>query len=155
MIVRKCTAADKDIWVKMNREFMDKELCGNEFWTETRDKGTANLENAFDAALKADPSIILLLFEEEGKTVGFVNLNTVFSIWSNGDAMIVDDFYICEECRGKGYGKEGLVLIEKYAMDNNMKRIQFHSNIDDEKAHQIWDEIGYYPIDVKFYMRYL
>ena len=156
MIVRKCKPDDKAIWVEMNREFMDKELCGNEFWTETRDRGNADLENAFDAALKAEPSIILLIFEnEEGETVGFVNLNTVFSIWSNGDAMIVDDFYIREDYRGRGYGKEGLVLVEKFALDNNIKRIQFHSNLDDENAAKIWDEIGYYPIDVKFYMRYI
>ena len=69
--------------------------------------------------------------------------------------MIVDDFYIREDYRGRGYGKEGLVLVEKFALDNNIKRIQFHSNLDDENAAKIWDEIGYYPIDVKFYMRYI
>ncbi len=155
MIVRKCTPQDKAMWVEMNKAFMDQTLCGYDFWTEAKGNRTINLEKAFDAALAAEPSIILLVFEDEGEIIGFANLSTIFSIWSNGDAMTVDDFFIRKEKRGRGYGQEGLVLVEKYALDNNIKRIQFHSNYEDENAHSIWTDVGYHPVDLKFYMRYL
>ncbi len=155
MNVRRCNENDRDIWVALNKEHMDQELCGNAFWAETRERGIQILEESFDRALENYPSVILLLFEEDGKTIGFVNLNTIYSVWSNGEALIVDDFFISEEYRGKGYGQEGLVLVEKYAMDNNAKRIQFHSGSEDEKILKVWDDYGYKPSDMRFYMRYL
>lgn len=155
MIVRRCEEKDRDTWVKLNTEFMMQELGGNRFWLETKERGLKLLEESFDRALKNYPAVILLLFEEDGKTIGFVNLNMIYSVWSNGDALIVDDFFICEEYRGKGYGQEGLVLVEKYAMDNNVKRIQFHSGTEDERILGVWDEYGYKPSDMRFYMRYL
>lgn len=155
MIVRKCNKNDRDVWVELNKIFMEKELGGNSFWTEIKDRGIQKLEESFDLALERDPVIILLLFEEDGKTVGFANLNTIYSVWSKGDALIVDDFYICEEYRGQGFGKEGLVLVEKFALDNDIKRIQFHTVVEDEHVIKVWEEFGYHPIDMKFYMRYL
>ena len=155
MIVRRCEKKDRETWVNLNTEFMINELGGNGFWLETKERGLKLLEESFDRALENYPAIILLLFEEDGKTIGFANLNMIYSVWSNGDALIVDDFYISEEYRGQGYGQEGLVLIEKYAMDNNVKRIQFHSSTEDEKILDVWDEYGYKPSDMRFYMRYL
>ncbi len=155
MIVRRCEKKDRETWVNLNTEFMINELGGNGFWLETKERGLKLLEESFDRALENYPAIILLLFEEDGKTIGFANLNMIYSVWSNGDALIVDDFYISEEYRGQGYGQEGLVLIEKYAMDNNVKRIQFHSGTEDEKILDVWDEYGYKPSDMRFYMRYL
>lgn len=155
MIVRRCEKKDRDTWVKLNTEFMMQELGGNRFWLETKERGLKLLEESFDRALENYPAVILLLFEEDGKTIGFVNLNMIYSVWSNGEALIVDDFFICEEYRSKGYGQEGLVLVEKYAMDNNVKRIQFHSGTEDEKILKVWTEYGYKPSDMRFYMRYL
>ena len=113
MIVRRCEKKDRETWVNLNTEFMINELGGNGFWLETKERGLKLLEESFDRALENYPAIILLLFEEDGKTIGFANLNMIYSVWSNGDALIVDDFYISEEYRGQGYGQEGLVLIEK------------------------------------------
>ncbi len=155
MEVRKCSGQDKNIWVQLNKEHMDYEIGGNSYWEETKEKGIKKLEDSFELALKKDPSIILLLFEEDGKTIGFANLNTIYSVWSNGEALIVDDFFIKEDYRGRGFGQEGLVLIERYAIDNNIKRIQFHSVIEDERSIKIWEDYGYHPIDMKFYMRYI
>lgn len=155
MIVRRCEKKDRETWVNLNTEFMINELGGNGFWLETKERGLKLLEESFDRALENYPAVILLLFEEDGKTIGFANLNMIYSVWSNGDALIVDDFYISEEYRGQGYGQEGLVLIEKYAMDNNVKRIQFHSGTEDEKILDVWEEYGYKPSDMRFYMRYL
>lgn len=156
MNIRKCTAADKAIWVKLNKEHMDETLGGgNLYWSETKERGIQKLEESFDLALEKDPAIILLLFEKDGEVVGMANLNAIYSVWSTGEALIVDDFFISEEYRGKGLGQEGLVLVEKYAMDNNYRRIQFHSIVEDEGIVKVWEDYGYQPTDMKFYMRYI
>lgn len=155
MNVRKCTKEDKAMWVKLNIEHMENEVGTDAYWQETRERGLKKLEDSFDLALEKDPAVILLLFEEDGKTIGFVNLNMIYSVWSSGEALIVDDFFISEEYRHQGYGQEGLVLVEKYAMDNNVKRIQFHSGIEEERTVKVWEDYGYKPANMKFYMRYI
>ncbi|MEE1038979.1 MAG: GNAT family N-acetyltransferase [Eubacterium sp.] len=156
MIVRKCTAADKEIWVKLNQEHMDEALGGgNLFWEETKERGIQKLGESFDIALEKDPSIILLLFEKDGEVVGNVNLNAIYSVWSKGESLIVDDFFIKEEFRGKGLGQEGIVLIEQYAMENGYRRIQFLSVSENEGIQKVWEDYGYNPMDMKFYMRYI
>lgn len=156
MNTRKCVAADKEIWVKLNKRHMEETLgSGDIYWKETHDKGIKKLEESFEIALEKDHSIILLLFEQGDEVIGFANLNAVYSVWSKGEALIVDDFFIAPEYRGGGLGQEGLVLVEKYAMDNNYTRIQFHSDIEDESFVKVWTDYGYKPADKKFYMRYI
>lgn len=156
MNIRKCTAADKEIWVKLNKAHMEETLgSGDVFWQETHDKGVKQLEESFEIALEKSHSIILLLFEKDGEIVGHVNLNAVYSVWSKGEALIVDDFFIKPEHRGSGLGQEGLVLVEKYALDNKYTRIQFQSDIEDEGFIKVWEDYGYKPADKKFYMRYI
>ena len=155
MIVRRCTKADKDIWVKLNTEAMEEELGANTFWFETKEKGVQKLEESFDRALEKEHSIILLLFQEGDDIVGFANLNTIYNVWSAGEALVVDDFFIAKDYRKKGLGNEGLVLVEKFGLDGGYKRIQFNSDQEDEHIINVWEEFGYRPLDVKFYMRYV
>lgn len=155
MILRRCTMEDKAIWAEMNKACMEEELGENAFWAETREKGLQKLEDSFEVALGKEPSIILLVFEEDGQVVGFVNLNTIYSVWSVGEVIVVDNFFISKEYRDRGLGKEGLVLVEKFAIDEGYKRIQFTSDMEDEHIISVWEDFGYNPMDVKFYMRYI
>lgn len=155
MIVRRCTKEDKSIWVELNKKCMEEELGVSNFWFETKQRGIQKLEESFDRALENEHGIVLLLFQEDDEVVGFANLNVIYSVWSAGEALVVDNFYIAEEHRKKGLGNEGLVLVEKFGLDGGFKRIQFNSDQEDEHIIKVWEEFGYHPLDVKFYMRYV
>ena len=81
----------------------------------------------FSEALNSKELISLFMFEENGRPVGFANLMTIFSVWSHGKALILDDLYIVPEERGKGYGKKALQFIEEFANERQYKRLQFQS----------------------------
>ena len=155
MVIRRCTKEDKAIWVELNRAHMEEELGSNNFWFETKERGTQRLEESFDRAIERDQGIVLLLFQEGDEIVGFANLNVIYSVWAAGEALVVDDFFVSKEYRKKGLGKEGLVLVEKFGLDGGYARIQFNSDKEDEHIIQVWEEFGYRPLDVQFYMRYV
>ena len=97
---RLCNESDKEYWIAMNREFMAEEI-------------------------QDDDLISLMIFEEDDKPVGFANLMTIYSIWTHGKALILDDLYLRPQTRGKGYGKQALVFIEQFAKKRGCKRFQF------------------------------
>ncbi|MEG1222036.1 MAG: GNAT family N-acetyltransferase [Anaerovoracaceae bacterium] len=154
MIARLCKPEDKATWVALNRDFMEEELGDNEFWASTVEISTKKLEEAFDKAMEKPGDVFLMLFEHEDKVLGFSNLVRFFSVWANGDALIVDDFFICDEYRHMGIGKDGVKIVENFAEKHKFNRIQFHSNHEDERTYEFFNAIGFNPTDMKFYVRH-
>lgn len=95
------------------------------------------------------------MIEENDKTIGFVKLMTIFSVWSEGYALIIDDLYIRDEYRGKGIGKQVMNEIENYAHKKGYKRLQFMSEETNPQAKAFYMKLGYRPASMDFYMRYL
>lgn len=151
---RLCTDADRDVWTQLNKAFMDEEIQDDALWNNTNQEGDDSFYHTFSEALNSEELISLLLFEEDGKPVGFANLMTIFSIWAHGKAIILDDLYIIPEARGKGYGKKALQFVEKYAKDRKYKRLQFQSEATNPNAMEFYVAMGYAPADMKFYVKY-
>lgn len=152
---RLCKASDCTIWTKLNREFMEEEIQDESLWNNADRVEDAKFYNTFAEALDAKELISLILFEEDGRVVGFANLMTIFSVWSHGKALILDDLYLIPEARRKGYGKQALMYIEKYAKDIGCKRLQFQSELTNPNAMEFYMAMGYTPADMKFYVKYL
>ena len=142
-MLRSARKYDRNIWIKLNGEFMDHEV------TE------AELGNVFDKALKSNDHIKLFMIEEEDRIVGFVNIMAVFSVWAKGFAVIVDDLYIIEESRRKGYGTKAMREIENYAREHNYKRMQFTSDDTEKRAKEFYKKLGFETAETNFYVRYI
>ena len=99
--------------------------------------------------------IRLLIFEEDGVPAGFANLMIIFSVWSHGKAMILDDLYVREDYRGKGFGGQALAYIEKYAAETGCRRLQFQAKRNNVRARGFYESKGYQPAEMCFYMKYL
>lgn len=151
---RLCKAEDYKIWTQLNKDFMDEEIQDDGLWNSTNQQSDEKFYDTFSRALESEELITLLIFEEDGKPVGFANLMTIFSIWAHGKAIILDDLYIVPEARKKGYGKQALQYIEEYAKENGCKRLQFQSEITNPDAMKFYTAIGYMPSDMKFYVKY-
>lgn len=151
---RLCEERDFDIWVEMNRAFMDEEIEDNNLWNDTNENDDARFIETFKCALESKEHITLMFFEEDGVPVGFANLMTIYSVWAHGKAMILDDLYLTPDVRGKGYGKRALEYIETFAWDKGYKRLQFQSEITNPNAMEFYVSQGYSPADMKFYVKY-
>ena len=103
---RKCEQKDASLWIKLNREFIVYESQDDGLWNGVSRVSDQRFAQTFEEALSSPELISLLIFEEDGAPVGFANLMTIFSVWSHGKALYLDDLFIREEHRGKGYGKK-------------------------------------------------
>lgn len=152
---RKCNKNDVDIWIKLNRLFIEEELQGESGWNNIENSKKEEFEQTFFEALEYSNLISLILFSENNQIVGFANLLHIYSIWSHGKALYLDDLYLIPEIRGKGYGRKAMEIIEEIARNNHCKRLQFLSEIKNQDAMEFYKKLGYRPMDMKFYIKYL
>lgn len=152
---RLATESDREVWIKLNREFMAEEIQDAVLWNNTGETGDDQFKETFRHARESEALIRLMLFEENGKVIGFANLLIIFSVWSHGKALIIDDLYITKENRGKGFGRNAITYIEEYARQIGCKRLQFQSELTNPDAMEFYKAVGYAPADMKFYVKYL
>lgn len=152
---RLCEEKDCELWIRMNREFMSEELQDDELWNGADAVSDEQFAETFSVGLEASDNARFLLFENDGDVIGFANLMIIFSVWSHGYAVIIDDLYLEPNARGQGFGKEAMQLIEEYAKAIDCKRIQFQSELTNPNAMEFYKAIGYKPADMKFYVKYL
>lgn len=151
---RLCDINDQENWIVMNREFMAEEIQDDDLWNGTGQADDEQFSHTFTEALDSDDLISLMIFEEDGVTVGFANLMTIYSVWAHGKALILDDLYLRPNVRGKGYGKQALEYIEGFAAERGYKRLQFQSETTNPNAMEFYVSQGYSPADMKFYVKY-
>ena len=151
---RECRLADCATWIELNKEFMASEIQDEDLWNNTNKVSDAQFESTFLSGLETPERAGLLLFTEDDRPIGFTNLMIVFRVWSHGLACIVDDLYLKESSRGKGYGKLAMGYIEEYAKAKNCKRIQFQSELTNPEAEKFYRKLGFIPTDMKFYVKY-
>lgn len=152
---RLCNKQDLTCWTAMNRAFMAEEIQDDGLWNNTGQTTDDQFAMTFSEALESDALISLMLFEEDGVPVGFANLMTIYSIWTHGKALILDDLYLDPAVRGKGYGRKALEFIETFAAGRGCKRLQFQSEVTNPNAMEFYISQGYSPADMKFYVKYL
>lgn len=151
---RLCNQEDCCIWIKLNRAFMEEEIQDDALWNDTSQSDDTRFSQTFSDGLDAPERVKFLLFEANGVPVGFANLMIIFSVWTHGLAMIIDDLYLVPECRGKGYGRKAMEIIEQYAKSEGCKRIQFQSEVTNPNAMEFYIALGYAPADMKFYVKH-
>ena len=151
---RLCNKNDQACWIAMNREFMAEEIQDDGLWNNTGQTDDGQFAHTYAEALESGELISLLLFEEDGVPVGFANLMTIYSVWSHGKALILDDLYIRPQARGKGYGRQALAFIEQFAKEHGRRRLQFQSEVTNPYAMEFYISQGYSPADMKFYVKY-
>lgn len=146
---------DMSDWIKLNREFMDFEIQDNNLWNNINLAESEELGEVFEEALKSPENIVIFMIEDGGKTIGFANVIKIFSVWSEGMALMIDDLYLADEYQRQGYGRKVMEEIEDYARRNNFKRLQFQSEETNPGAKEFYTKIGYKHTDMSFYLRYL
>jgi GNAT superfamily N-acetyltransferase len=154
MYIRKCEEKDEKIWITLNREFMNFEIQEDGVWNNTQDEPDTIFINTFREALNHPELVTLFLFEHNETIMGFANLMTIYSVWAHGKALVLDDLYIREEYRGKGFGKEAMEFLVAYARNKGYKRLQFQSEFSNANAMAFYKKLGFTPADMHFYVKH-
>ena len=152
IIIRKCRLEDKKDWVKLNKQFIEYEYKDENVWNSPLKFG--NLEEDFELILN-DTSTILFAIIEEEKMIGFMNIQCFYSIWSHGKVFFLDDFFIEENFRRKGYGEKALKDLQEYAKKIGIKRIQLMAENTNPKAIEFYKKHKFNEQEIHLFLKYL
>ena len=152
---RECNERDCTVWVEMNRAFMREEIREGDVWNDANQISNSEFREIFLKGLTMPDHIRFLMFEEDEEPIGFANLMLVYSVWSHGTAMIIDDFYFAVGHRGRGFGRRAIEMIAEYAKELGCKRLQLQAEFTNPDAIEFYKAIGFLKTDMEFFVKYL
>lgn len=129
MQIRKASKSDLSDCVKI----MINAFAGQESWTEKTARARLE-EKIIDA-----PQLCFCL-EQNGMVIGFMFCEQFD--YAKGRYLWVAEFAIKPEEQGKGFGKQGLEFIEKFAEENGFNVLYLAAN-KKEKAYQMYLKKGF------------
>lgn len=88
------------------------------------DQVTASVESLHDSLFVKERAKVILAYEDD-KAIGYMLYFFNYSTFTGGANIYLEDLFIYEEYRHKGYGKQMLKLLAKIALKNNAKRIDW------------------------------
>ncbi len=141
MKVRSATREDSGILYSMLIELAEfEEMLGEFFATE---------ENLAKLIFDPKTSFDAVVIEDAGQVVGMAIYYISFVTFLSGKSLFLEDVYVPEKLRGRGYGKSllkylaqkslelGCVRMEWNVLKNNVRAITFYESLD-AKALNDW-----------------
>lgn len=153
IIIRPCKPEDEEAYVKMNLDFMLSVMEEHPYWDSLKIPTEDEMRQIFREAIAAPEQIMITIAEHNGRMIGYSNTWTVYSIWSMGKAMTIDDIYVLPDCRRSGIARQIMDYLINYAKSHNYKRVQLHAEVDNEKAHNLYRQLGFIEEDIVFFMK--
>jgi PhnO protein len=91
----------------------------------------------------ANPNNLYLIAENENEAVGFISFHTQNLLHHCGRVGEIQEFFINENHRGKGIGKQLIEKIMKYAEENKLKSIEVTTNKRRVENVVIYENLGF------------
>lgn len=138
LTIRKANEADTPLILELIRELADFEQLLDQVKADT-----ATLKKS----LFFDPKGPEVLIAEEGEeTVGFVLFFHNFSTFLGRKGIYIEDLYVRERWRGKGYGEAILKEVCRLAKERNCGRVEWWVLDWNERAIRFYKKIGAIPM---------
>lgn len=153
IVIRKCDTKDEAAFVELNLKFMQEVMAENPYWTSLKMPTEEEMKGVFREALSMPEIISIFVSEVDGKVIGYANTWTVYSIFSRGKAITIDDLYIASEYRRSGIGQKIMEYLINFAKQNGYKRVQLHAETYNEKAHNFYKRLGLEGEEMIFFMK--
>ena len=106
MTIRKIQKEDKQIYTEMARDFYSSPAVLENIPEE-------NILNSFELFLSGTPYGDAFIFESDGQAVGYGVLAYTHSQEAGGKVVWIEEIYVKEEYRGKGYGSVFLRFVKE------------------------------------------
>jgi len=137
-MIRDITQEDKTEFLKMAAEFYSSKAVAHNVDRHI-------LETIFNTAVNKSPFIRALIIADNGVPVGFALVSFSYATEVGGLAVLLEDLYISEACRGKGFGSETMQFLEQeYPL---AKRFRLEVAKENKKAIDLYRKLGYAVLD--------
>ena len=109
-------------------------------------KTDEELKNELIDVLK-NPERIVLVIEIENAIIGYVEFKYTTKATK---CILIDQIFIDNDCKRKGYGRMLIEEVTKFAKKNNCKRIELNCWSFNEDALKFYQKIGFIPQRIIF-----
>ena len=132
--IRKLRQNDKDIYVRMAKEFYASDAVLLHI-------GEENILNTFDELMRSDTYAECHIFEFDGDVAGYSLLAKTFSQEAGGRVVWIDELYVMPEYRSRGIGRAYF----EYLFKNNpeVRRFRLEVEADNERAIKLYSSLGF------------
>lgn len=100
-------------------------------------------ENTHYFQAHPETGAIFMIVDETGTAIGFLILAFMFSFEFGGRIAFLDELYLGDRARGKGYGKNAVNFVKTYAAGNNLKAIFLEVEHHNERAIGLYAASGF------------
>ncbi|WLV25235.1 GNAT family N-acetyltransferase [Aciduricibacillus chroicocephali] len=100
-------------------------------------------EDYLKERLEKEESVIFLAYDEENRVEGIAQLYPLFSSVSMKRIWLLNDLYIKEEARNKGYGKKLIEEVIRFAKDTGAGGVSLETCDDNYGAQRLYEGIGF------------
>lgn len=76
------------------------------------------------------------------KPIGFIGIYETYATFLAQTTVYLDDIYITESERGKGYGTQAMEYLKKLVKERNYGRIDWKTQPENKKAQEFYEKIG-------------
>lgn len=104
------------------------------------------MERTFDAAVSDNPRLDGFLLYAEGELAGFAYLTYLYAAES-GECVMIEEVYLRDEYRGKGYGTQFFDWLKQTYPDAARFRLEVTEK--NEAAERLYRKIGFVPLEYK------
>lgn len=115
-----------------------------EFYTSSAVTCTVDRQNfasTFDLAMEQSPFLRLLIIEDAGRPAGYGQLSFTYSNEVGGMVVFMEELYIRQAHRGKGYGHDFFAFVERAYPA--VRRFRLEVRADNTKAIALYRRLGY------------
>ncbi len=108
---------------------------------------TGTLEDLEQTLFGSNPPAEALIAEEGTEPVGFVLFSHNLSTFLCKYGLYIEDLYVRESCRGKGYGNLLIQEVCRLAVARDCGRVEWECSDWNEKAIRFYKNLGAIPMD--------
>ena len=132
-IIRKATEIDTELIFDLIKKLAVYEKMENDVVASVEQLKENIFKNNFAEVVNA---------EENSKPVGFALYFFNFSTFLGKPGLYLEDLYVEEDCRGKGYGKKLLLHLVKIAKEKNCGRMEWSVLDWNEPSIKFYESLG-------------
>jgi len=133
-VIRDINQEDKTVFMSMMRDFYSSKAVAH-------DIDSLVIEAVFNSAINEPHLLRGFIIEDGGVPVGFALLSFCYATEAGGLAVLLEDLYLDETCRGKGLGSKFIEFMEREFPE--AKRFYLEVTKENTRAIELYRKLGY------------
>ena len=101
-----------------------------------------HFETTWEEVMRSSLYAAIDILEADGETVGYALYAKTFSQEAGGMVLWVEELFLCEEHRGKGYGRAFFEQLLK-TLPPEVRRVRLEAERDNERAVRLYESLGF------------